>query len=227
MKKSHGLVLEHFEHISATVFEVYQHIIRDFIRGRHGVYALYRGDRLYYVGLASNMRNRLKSHLKDRHTGLWNRFSIYLVADNSYMKDLESLLLRVVRPTGNRVKGKLRGSRDLRRELVNGVKSYQATQLSDMLGRAPRVKVTKHAIRDGELPLKGVFSRSRLIRSEYKDKRVTGRIRADGHLSVRGNLFDSPSAAARFITKKPCNGWAFWLYKHGTGDWRRLRTLRK
>jgi type I restriction-modification system DNA methylase subunit len=34
---------------------------------RHGVYALYRGNRLYYVGLASNLRSRLNTHLRDRH----------------------------------------------------------------------------------------------------------------------------------------------------------------
>ena len=40
------------------------------IKRRAGVYALYRKqEKLYYVGLASNLMGRSKAHLRDRHTG--------------------------------------------------------------------------------------------------------------------------------------------------------------
>ena len=74
-KKSH-LVSQHMEGISAKALEQYQDIIREYIRGRHGIYALYKQERLYYVGLASNLRSRLKAHLRDRHKDLWDRFSV-------------------------------------------------------------------------------------------------------------------------------------------------------
>ena len=67
MAKRRSLVRQHLENIAGTVLEDYQHIIRDYVRGMQGVYALYRRGRLYYVGLASNLRNRLKAHLKDKH----------------------------------------------------------------------------------------------------------------------------------------------------------------
>ena len=79
MKSYKGqLVCQHLEHISRDALETYQRIIKSFVKGRHGIYALYKKDKLYYVGLASNLRNRLKHHLRDRHANRWDRFSVYL-----------------------------------------------------------------------------------------------------------------------------------------------------
>lgn len=66
MPKRAPLVTQHLERISREALEEYQDIVKKFVRGRQGVYALYRGEKLYYVGLASNLRNRLRHHLKDR-----------------------------------------------------------------------------------------------------------------------------------------------------------------
>ena len=107
MKRKTHLVLHHLEDVSWRVMEEYSQLIREMIRGRSGVYALYRKSKLYYVGLASNLMGRLKSHLRDHHHGAWDRFSVYLTSRDDQMKDLESLVLRMVKPVGNKVKGKL------------------------------------------------------------------------------------------------------------------------
>ena len=60
MSKRSQLVCQQLENISREALAKYQHIIRHYIRGRNGVYALYKGDKLYYVGLATNLRSRLK-----------------------------------------------------------------------------------------------------------------------------------------------------------------------
>jgi hypothetical protein len=39
---------------------------------------------------------RLKGHLRDCHKGLWDRFSVYLTSDAEHIKELESLLLRII-----------------------------------------------------------------------------------------------------------------------------------
>ena len=78
MPGNRQLVCQQMENIPSKVLEEYQHIIKQYVRKRHGVYALYKGDKLYYVGLATNLRSRLRHHLKDRHRGLWDRFSVYL-----------------------------------------------------------------------------------------------------------------------------------------------------
>src|SRR3954463_5997996 len=106
MARRAQLVCQQLENISSRVLEDYQDIIKQYIRGRNGVYALYNGDKLYYVGLATNLRGRLKQHLRDRHGKLWDRFSVYLTIGDHHIKEMESLLLRITRPVGNKQIGK-------------------------------------------------------------------------------------------------------------------------
>jgi len=60
-------VTQHLENISREALEQFQPVIFEFIRGRRGVYALYRRGKPYYVGLASNLTSRLRTHLRDKH----------------------------------------------------------------------------------------------------------------------------------------------------------------
>jgi excinuclease UvrABC nuclease subunit len=99
------LVSQHLENISRTALEKYQTILKDYVKGRHGVYALYRKGHLYYVGLASNLRNRLKTHLKDRHAQTWDSFSVYLTINDSHLHELETLILKIASPKGNKQSG--------------------------------------------------------------------------------------------------------------------------
>jgi predicted GIY-YIG superfamily endonuclease len=87
MAKRAQLVSQHLENISHEALSKYQDVIRSYVRGHQGIYALYRKNELYYVGLAGNLRSRLKSHLRDRHKKLWDRFSVYLTIGDSHLKD--------------------------------------------------------------------------------------------------------------------------------------------
>jgi len=73
-RKVGSIVSAHLENVSGTVLERYPKVIRELKQGRSGIYALYKGDKIYYIGLASSLRGRVKMHLKDRHTRKWNRF---------------------------------------------------------------------------------------------------------------------------------------------------------
>jgi len=74
-----------------------------------GIYVLYNGKKIYYIRLSyKSLRGRLKQHTKDRHKGKWDNFSFYQVPKTRYIKDIETILLRVYRSTGNRMKGNLR-----------------------------------------------------------------------------------------------------------------------
>lgn len=57
------LVCQHFENVSREALQKHQDLIREYVRGRHGVYALYRKGKLHYVGLARNLRSRLPPRL--------------------------------------------------------------------------------------------------------------------------------------------------------------------
>ncbi|MBT3192989.1 MAG: GIY-YIG nuclease family protein [Verrucomicrobia bacterium] len=109
-RKSNPLVLGYLEKISSKAFADYPKQITDLIGKKHGIYALYKNDRLYYVGLATNLKRRIKQHRIDKHAGKWNRFSLYLVRKQEHIKELESLILRIADPTGNATSGRLPGA---------------------------------------------------------------------------------------------------------------------
>src|SRR3954470_17896172 len=121
MAKRAQLVCQQMENVSSVVLEEYQDIIRHYIRGRNGVYALYKGETLYYVGLATNLRGRLKQHLRDRHRKLWDRFSVYLTIGDQHIHEMESLLLRILRPAGNKQTGKFAKCESLNRKLARDI----------------------------------------------------------------------------------------------------------
>lgn len=91
--------------------------LKKIMRNYAGVYALYHGERLYYVGLTNDLYNRLRWHTKNRHKGKWNRFAIFRVRRVRYLKDMETLLLQVAKPPGNSVGGHLHRDADLTRVL--------------------------------------------------------------------------------------------------------------
>ena len=75
-----------------------------------GIYALYDNHGLYYVGLTtSSLRSRITQHKQHNpRFKKWQRFSWYQIPNLEYTKDMESAILRIVNPKGNKVKGKLK-----------------------------------------------------------------------------------------------------------------------
>jgi hypothetical protein len=56
MPKRLPLVSQHLENISREALEKYQDIVRRYVRRRQGVYALYRRNKIYYIGVARGVR---------------------------------------------------------------------------------------------------------------------------------------------------------------------------
>jgi hypothetical protein len=81
-----GLFTQYLERVSGKLLEEeYRQVVARMIRGHAGVYALYKGERLYYVGLATNLMGRVKQHLKDRHAKRWDKFSVYLTSAGEHI----------------------------------------------------------------------------------------------------------------------------------------------
>ncbi len=108
------IVVGHLEKISSGVFERYPEQITGLTEGTQGVYALYRRQKLYYIGLANDLKRRIKWHLKDKHKGKWDRFSLYIIRKTDHIREVESVVVRIAEPSGNQQRGRLRGS-DVRR----------------------------------------------------------------------------------------------------------------
>jgi hypothetical protein len=231
MTKQKSLVTQHLENLSREVLKDYRDIIREYVKRRHGVYALYRKSRLYYVGLASNLRSRLNSHLRDRHADTWDRFSIYLTVGDEHLRELESLVMRIATPKGNKQKGKFSRSEDLRRRFRRQVSQYQKIELNRLFGlTTPKEaeKIKLHIRGDGRLPTLARYVSKRFkIRFEYKGKYYVARVRSDGAINYRGKVYTSPSTAASAVTKRAMDGWWAWKYQRAPGDWVRLDELRR
>ncbi len=230
MPKPTILVCQHLEKISRKALEVHQDIVRDYVRKRHGVYALYRKDRLYYVGLARNLRNRLHAHLRDRHGKSWDRFSVYLTIGDSHIREMESLILRIGRPIGNRVTGKFSKAENLIGRFKADIQRKQKLQLGELLGLTKKVRLVQKALsQNGKVPVLAPYITKTLkIRAKFKGNTVRAHVLRGGTIIFKGKRFNSPSmAAAAACNRRSCNGWTFWKYERGPHEWVILRELRK
>ena len=232
-KRNSQLVCQHLENISRKMLEEYQDVIKGFVRRRNGVYALYRRGKLYYVGLASSLLGRLKTHLSDRHGNTWDRFSVYLTIGPDYMKEIESVLIRISDPPGNRVKGKFAKSENLLQKIKAEYRHRKKAEEEILFGTRKKPKVarkTKPPVkRKGRKPvLASYVQRVKHLRARYRGKLVKAHVLKDGRVSFRGERYTSPShAAAVACGRKACNGWAFWTYERAPGDWVPINELRK
>jgi GIY-YIG catalytic domain. len=86
---------------------IFKEKLKEMMKNYAGIYGLYKDDKLYYLGLTRNLLGRINWHLKDRHKGKWNSFQIFRIKKVDYLKDIETLLLHIVKTKGNRVKGRV------------------------------------------------------------------------------------------------------------------------
>ena len=236
-KKQHRtrhLVTRYLERTSGGVFSDFSRQLTDLVGREHGVYALYKGNRLYYVGLASDLRNRIKNHLKDRHAGKWDKFSLYIIRKADHIRELESLIMRIADPKGNATTGRLKRAVNLRARLKSGIRKAQKEVLIDVFGgrekSRPRLLREKHhGVRKHgrSATLAPYVKRGFPIKVTYKGTTYFARVRKDGRISFRGGLYTSPSIASGAITKRAFNGWTFWRYRSSEGKWVALSELRK
>jgi hypothetical protein len=228
MAKRISLVCQQLENISRQALERYQDIIRRYVRQRHGVYALYRRGKLQYVGLASNLRSRLGHHLRDRHQDSWDRFSVYLTIGDTHLKELEALILRIVKPVGNKVKGKFAKCEDIRKKFAREVRLHQRNELRSLLGKGGAEEESKEEVQELRKPVMASYVNTPMkLRALFKGKTLVASVRRDGLIRFKGKFYTSPSLAAAAACKRAtCNGWTFWKYERAPGDWVLLKELR-
>jgi predicted GIY-YIG superfamily endonuclease len=221
------LVCQQLENISRDALDKYRDIIRHYIRRRNGVYALYKREKLYYVGLATNLRTRLKQHLDDRHGESWDRFSVYLTIGDRHLKEMESLLLRIAHPTGNKHIGRFVKCENLVKRFARDIKTLQREEITAALGLGGRKVAGRDAADERPVLAPYVkFIRRNRLRARYKGTWDRARVRSDGTITVRGSRgrkFNSPSMATIHIVKRNMNGWWFWHYERSPGEWVRLK----
>jgi len=160
------ILTQKLEGISKKIFERYKKKVIQYIGNKPGVYALYDGKELYYVGRASDLVKRVNHHLKDRHSALWTHFSVYFTKKAQYANDIEAVIISIAQPKGNKAKPKLGKERKLKDILRQAIKESHQEELRELgLGRATKGKKNK-----SRLNLKNYFKSSRPLRKSYKGK---------------------------------------------------------
>lgn len=229
------LVLGYLERISSKVFSDFSGQLTALVGKRHGVYALYKGDRLYYVGLAANLRSRVKQHLSDKHQGKWDKFSLYLVHEPNHLRELESLILRVSDPKGNTKSGRLRHADNLQSDLQARIQAAQAAQVAALFGGRRKTKrrgpAAKPSVPDADKrppPLAPYMTKNWIaLRATMKGKEFRARVLKNGKVKFKGVLYNSPTMAGKAAIGRTVNGWTLWRYKNADGQWVKLDELRK
>lgn len=224
-----NLVDAHLERIPGDVFVKFQESIKHLVSKQHGVYALYKGDKLYYVGLAKNLKSRIQQHLKDQHKSKWDMFSLFLIRNVEHLKELETLAIHIAHPKGNTQAGRFARSTNLKPKLKRMLEESVQTMFSSKVPRPSKPK--KSSARRGhvaiEPPLKGLLPEGSHIKSTYKGRQTEGQVDAEGRIILNGKLFNSPSTAASSVTNRAMNGWTFWKFQDPGGQWVFIDTLRK
>jgi len=87
-------------------FELLLPKYKEVIGDSSGIYALYKGKKLYYVGIATNLLKRVEDHTKDPHRYRWDKVSFFVIDKHRYSKDIETIILRIANPKGNGTRGK-------------------------------------------------------------------------------------------------------------------------
>ncbi len=90
-----------------------------------GIYALYSGRRLYYVGLAGRTLGRIRHHLDDRLSRHWDSFVVFLIKRPRYLKDIETLAIALAKPKANKQKGHVLPEGDINRLLQTTLTQHQ------------------------------------------------------------------------------------------------------
>jgi predicted GIY-YIG superfamily endonuclease len=104
---------------------VFAEHLKKMMRRYAGIYALYQKKKLYYVGLTNNLLGRIKWHLKDRHKGKWDSFTIFRIQRVKYLKDIETLLTHIIETPGNKNKGKVPQDADFNYVLHRVLKEHK------------------------------------------------------------------------------------------------------
>lgn len=140
MKRKHSvgsnpLVRKHLTEISRALLEgenkeKFVAFLRD--HEKQGLYALYKKNgELYYVGRASNLLQRLGTHTSDLHGKKWDKLAIYIIDEKLTLHDVESLLIAVSKPEGNKNRGRLKG--DLKKDLKEFMKAAAIEEITASL----------------------------------------------------------------------------------------------
>ena len=229
-RSARDLLSNRLEKVSKDVFKKHYSLITQLVSDSPGIYALYDGDELYYVGKSTELRKRVRQHLRDRHLASWTHFSLYLVRREEHIREIESLLVRIANPKGNRVVPRGKSTGALVKTLKRLIRRRQREDLSALFGSKPK-KTKSPARKHGNHPdsLVGLVSKPAVLFKHYKGRDYTARLSSKGTITFKGKRYKSPTGAAKAVigANRAVSGWVFWWIKDADGNWVHLEDYRE
>ena len=232
-KLKHTLLKESFENISSELFSGYSDVITELIGRSAGIYALFDKNKLYYVGRATNLKSRVKQHLRDKHQKKWTHFSLYLIGFHEHIGDIESLLVRIALPKGNSVRPRGTDAKGERR-LKQIIRLKHREELEKLLPGKRKLKTNSTKLKNKRnrennrtKSLKGLVKNRVTLSKTYLGKFNKATLLPSGFILYKNKKYDTPTAAAKAIAgNKPINGWYFWRIKNRKGQLVKLKELK-
>jgi len=178
-------------------------------------------------------------HLKDRHSQSWDKFSVFLTIDDKHLREMEALVIRIAKPTENWITTKFKKAENLRNQFRKDIMLFQRRELDELFGiyeekkllRKSRKRTIKRISKGKTSALAPYITQKQkwfMIYANYKGRNYKAFVTRDGLINYKTKLFNSPSSAAKEITKGSTDGWRFWRYKDPkTGELVLLDNLRK
>jgi hypothetical protein len=225
LKSTHrSLVINRLEKVSKELFKNHFALITELVGNSPGIYALYDGSELYYVGKSTDLKSRVKQHLRDKHFASWTHFSLYLVRRAEHIHEIESLLVRIANPKGNSVIPAGKSSGKIFEELKKKVKQKHKQELQELFGGSRQTRRTESGTTSNiQRNLKGLVSKPTHLFREYKGMGYKAMLNPDGTILLKGKKYNSPTAAAKAVVdRSSVNGWHFWYIEDLNGDWVKL-----
>ena len=115
-----------------------------------------------------------------------------LTIGDSHLKELESLILRIVRPAGNKQSGKFVKSDDLRPKFSKDIRALHRKELRWLIGRGltPEPDRKRDELTEGPKPVLAQYiSQAIRLRARYKGHVLKARVRRDGSIRFAGNIY--------------------------------------
>jgi|ERR1035437_9560519 hypothetical protein len=125
--KKGSLIKWPLENIKAESFDVINKELKQILGKHPGIYAFYYNKKLVKVGMASELHRRMNSQWKDKKLK-WNNFSIFVIRNIKFLRDLETTIVRIAKPKGNKIEGRVPQENYLKRILSKKIKDKQSAK---------------------------------------------------------------------------------------------------
>ena len=141
------------DNIKRESFDAINKELRDVLRGRSGIYALYKKGTVVKVGLGTNIYWRIKGHSKSKKMH-WDTVSLFIIRKNRYLRDVETAVNRIAKPKYSYQKGRVGDEHYFKRILKKRVNDKKKLLRNEQYKKDKEIKELKRNIMKIESAMK-------------------------------------------------------------------------